>query len=114
VSGKVPELWHPDTGAIERAPVYSEKDGVTTVPLRFDPSGSVFVVFRRPSDGDHAVSMRVVVKEAPPAKGPIPELTILKAEYGAFGGTTDTRQRGRHRAGETGGQRRQPPRCGEQ
>jgi hypothetical protein len=23
VSGKIPELWHPDTGAIETAPVWS-------------------------------------------------------------------------------------------
>jgi len=46
VAGKQPELWHPDTGVMENAPVFSEKDGRTTVPLRFDPAGSVFVVFR--------------------------------------------------------------------
>ena len=49
VAGKVPELWHPDTGKFEPAPVFSEKDGRTTVPISFDPAGSVFVIFRKPS-----------------------------------------------------------------
>jgi hypothetical protein len=57
VSGKVPELWHPDTGVIEPAPVWGERNGRTTVHLNFDPAGSVFVIFR-PSTGfaDHVVS----------------------------------------------------------
>jgi hypothetical protein len=46
VAGKVPELWHPDTGVIEPAPVWNEHNGRTTVALDFDPPGSVFVVFR--------------------------------------------------------------------
>jgi hypothetical protein len=46
VSGKQPELWWPDTGRTELATAYEMKDGCTTLPLRFDPSGSVFVVFR--------------------------------------------------------------------
>jgi hypothetical protein len=44
--GKRPELWWPDTGRIERAAVYDEADGCVRLPIRFDPSGSVFVVFR--------------------------------------------------------------------
>ena len=39
VSGKTPELWHPDSGRIEKAAVYAEKDGRTTVPLSFDRDG---------------------------------------------------------------------------
>ena len=46
VSGKRPELWWPDTGRIVPAAAYEMKDDCTSVPLRFDPSGSVFVVFR--------------------------------------------------------------------
>ena len=49
VAGKQPELWHPDTGVMEDAPVFTEKGGRTTVPLRFGPAGSVFVVFRHPA-----------------------------------------------------------------
>jgi hypothetical protein len=46
VDGKAPELWHPDTGAIEPA-AYTIENGRTTVPLHLDPYGSVFVVFRQ-------------------------------------------------------------------
>ncbi|MFA6564781.1 MAG: glycosyl hydrolase [Verrucomicrobiia bacterium] len=46
VSGKQPELWWPDTGRTELVTAYEMKDGCTTLPLRFDPSGSMFVVFR--------------------------------------------------------------------
>lgn len=46
VSGKRPELWWPDTGRIEKLAVYDSDEGVIRVPIHFDPSGSVFVVFR--------------------------------------------------------------------
>jgi hypothetical protein len=46
VSGKVPELWHPDTGVIERPHCVAE-DGVIRVPLHLDGGGSAFVVFRK-------------------------------------------------------------------
>lgn len=50
VNGKVPELWYPDTGKIESYPIYWESgDGRTVLPLRFDPYGSFFVVFRNAS-----------------------------------------------------------------
>ncbi len=84
VSGKVPELWHPDTGKTERAPVYTEREGRTYLTLHFDPAGSVFVVFRQPATGDHAVAVRATVKEDTKAAGPATELTIVKAEYGVF------------------------------
>ena len=46
IAGKQPELWHAETGLSE--PVsYSIADGKTTVPLKLDPWGAVFVVFRR-------------------------------------------------------------------
>lgn len=57
VSGKIPELWHPDTGRMETAPIWSAHDGRTTVHLDLDPAGSVFVLFRRPTgDADHVVA----------------------------------------------------------
>jgi len=43
---KAPELWWPDSGRIERPPVYDVTDGVVRLPLNFGPAGSVFVVFR--------------------------------------------------------------------
>jgi len=47
ITGKQPELWWPDTGRIELAADFEIKDGITRVPLRLDPSGSVFVIFRQ-------------------------------------------------------------------
>jgi hypothetical protein len=46
VEGKAPELWHADTGMMEPA-AYRIANGSTTVPLRLDPYGTVFVVFRK-------------------------------------------------------------------
>lgn len=48
VDGHVPQLWRPDTGAIH-ATAFQKQDGRTAVTLALDPSGSVFVVFRRQS-----------------------------------------------------------------
>ena len=46
VTGKAPELWHPETGKSE--PVsFNIADGRTTVPLHLEPWGTVFVVFRK-------------------------------------------------------------------
>jgi hypothetical protein len=56
-SGKSPELWHPDTGVIEPAPVWNAQDGCTTLKLALDPAGSVFVIFRQPaSKADHIIA----------------------------------------------------------
>jgi hypothetical protein len=57
VSGKIPELWHPDTGRMETAALYRATNGSTTVPIQFDPVGSVFVVFREAAPTDHVVSL---------------------------------------------------------
>jgi hypothetical protein len=46
VTGKAAELWHADTGKIEPA-AYRIADGRTTVLLHLEPSGAVFVVFRK-------------------------------------------------------------------
>jgi hypothetical protein len=46
-AGKAPELWDAVTGEIARVWDYRpEKDGRTWVPLRLEPAGSMFVVFR--------------------------------------------------------------------
>jgi hypothetical protein len=48
VTGKAPELWHPETGKSEPA-CYQIADGRTTVPLHLEGWGTVFVVFRKPA-----------------------------------------------------------------
>ncbi|MBU0638975.1 MAG: hypothetical protein KKB50_08935 [Planctomycetes bacterium] len=49
VSGKLPELWDPLTGECRELPEFTTQAGRTTVPLRFDPHGSFFIVFRQPA-----------------------------------------------------------------
>jgi hypothetical protein len=81
VAGKTPELWHADTGIMEPAPVWHEEHGRTIVPLEFDPSGSVFVVFRKPAARDHAVAISKNIPSKTLAHQP--KLVIHRATYGA-------------------------------
>ena len=81
VSGKVPELWHPDTGVTEPAPVWSEHDGRMTVRLDFEPAGSVFVIFRHAAGGtDHMIA---VSGNASNQSSTGPKLEIQHAVYAA-------------------------------
>ena len=48
VQNKEAELWYPETGRTEPAS-YRIANGRTSVPLRFNPNESVFVVFRKPA-----------------------------------------------------------------
>jgi len=45
VSGKLPVLWHPETGKSE-AVSYSIANGITTVTLPLQPNDAVFVIFK--------------------------------------------------------------------
>ncbi len=49
ITGKQPELWDAVTGETRPAPVFYEQKGRTVVPLEFNPNGSIFVVFRKPT-----------------------------------------------------------------
>jgi hypothetical protein len=46
VTGKAPELWHAETGKAEPSS-YKITEGRTTIPLKLEPRGTVFVVFRK-------------------------------------------------------------------
>jgi alpha-L-rhamnosidase len=45
VSGRRPEIWHPETGAIAFPAHYDGADNVTRLPLRLEAHEAVFVVF---------------------------------------------------------------------
>ena len=63
ISGKQPELWQAEDGSISTAPVWSDKNGRTTVSLNLKGIQSIFVVFRKAaSKADHPVS--VVAKDS--------------------------------------------------
>lgn len=46
VSGSVPQLWDPETGAVTQPAVWGEERGRTKVVLHLTPAGSTFVVFK--------------------------------------------------------------------
>ena len=54
VTGKAPEIRHPDTGLVEPAS-YRVQDGRTIVPLRLEVDDAVFVVFRKPAQAPSRV-----------------------------------------------------------
>jgi hypothetical protein len=56
VADRIPELWTPDTGTVERLARFTQADGRTEVRITLDPLGSVFVVFRSGSAGLDPVS----------------------------------------------------------
>ncbi len=70
VGGKAPELWQAETGA-SRPAAYSIAGGRTAVPLRLDPNGAVFVVFRKAA-------------AAPSRALPVPAETIVASLTGAW------------------------------
>ena len=50
VSGLQPELWDALTGETRNAKAFYQSDGLTTVPLTFEPYGAVIVVFNKQID----------------------------------------------------------------
>ena len=59
VTGKAPELWYAETGKSEPAS-YNIADGRTTVPLHFEPWGTLFVVFRKATKATSRTLPKVV------------------------------------------------------
>jgi len=53
VNGKVPELWYPESGKIELAPIYEQTPAGMRVGLNLKQEESVFVVFRKPLPSGH-------------------------------------------------------------
>lgn len=85
VKGKVPEVWHPDTGKIEAAPAYSESGGRVSLTYDFSSAESVFVVFRESAKRPH---LQAFVPQNPLVDPALtPPIKIVRAWYG----TTDGR-----------------------
>ncbi len=82
VTGKLPEIWHPDTGKIEVAAQFTRNATNTVVPLMLDGTGSVFVVFRTKSTAPALVKQ---VKQSVVKAEQKKSLTILAATYGVLG-----------------------------
>jgi hypothetical protein len=92
VSGKTPELWWPDSGRIEPAAVFEQNNGMTSVSLRLEPSGSVFVVFRPGSSQlDGVTTVERDAKTIWPVAGRTGRITVRKASYGVLSDPARTR-----------------------
>ena len=95
VSGKVPELWWPDTGRIERASVFDQHNSTTRVALSLEPSGSIFVIFRK--NNSRAARLLAVsrggktVMSVNAGPQPVPRITLQKAVYGQLDDPARTR-----------------------
>lgn len=81
VTGRVPEIWHPDTGETETLALWREEDGRTLVPLQLDPCGSAFVLFaRRSHAASHFVSIESRSGSAPHGVGPTDAVRLLESD----------------------------------
>jgi hypothetical protein len=91
VAGKVAELWHPDTGEIERL-ASETSDGVTRVSLPLAARGSVFVVFRPPSKNfEPLASFTRNGQPVMPLQPKPPVIQIQKATFGVPGDLSRSR-----------------------
>lgn len=86
VSGRVPELWSPETGKTETAPLWSSNKTHTNVTLQLGPAESVFVVFPKKSKPGSKgyVGVERSGGNSPAPKPPVIE--ILSARYEATDG----------------------------
>ena len=83
VTGKQPELWNSEKGTIEDIVVFKEnEDGTTTIPLQLGSEEAVFIVFKKSIINNHLVATKMDLDK--PKAQPLPNLKILKAEYGTF------------------------------
>jgi hypothetical protein len=57
VQGKQPELWNATDGSVRLLPSFSEKDGITTVPLKLENLEGYFVVFNAKSENSGALNL---------------------------------------------------------
>jgi hypothetical protein len=69
VTGYAPELWYSETGKMVPAS-YKIAEGRTTVPLEFEPWGTVFVVFRTPAKITSRTLPKPVETQLAPLDGP--------------------------------------------
>jgi hypothetical protein len=69
VSGRAAEIWHPETGKIEKA-TYSIKDGKTKVHVRLEPNDAVFVVFSSKTGKSSFTVEKQVESELAKIEGP--------------------------------------------
>lgn len=99
VAGKIPQIWHPETGQVSPAVTWRSREGGIELPLRLGPFESVFVVFSPESSGDgaapgiteHVVSVQRDGQELLWPEGGRGTISIRKALYGILDDPQRTR-----------------------
>ena len=69
VDGREAEVWHPETGKIEKVS-YTIASGVTKVPMKLQPNDAVFVVFRNKAKVDSYVAPKATETQLATVEGP--------------------------------------------
>jgi F5/8 type C domain./Glycosyl hydrolases family 2, sugar binding domain. len=69
IQGKAAEIWHPETGKIEKAS-YNIEGGRTRVPLHLEPNDAVFVVFRKTTGNSSFTAPQIIEKNLAAVDGP--------------------------------------------
>ncbi len=85
IGDRQPELWNPETGTIENAPVWKSNQGRTTVSLRMESAGSTFVIFRKAPVKKHLTSLVWLGENEKEPK--LPKVEIISARYQATDGS---------------------------
>lgn len=83
VQGMVPERWDAQTGEIAAIPFRQGEYG-TQIDLHFEPEQSAFIIFRPSSNEADACVDDVSTSFDDTKEVPVPNLRIIRAEYGAF------------------------------
>jgi hypothetical protein len=87
VSGKQPEIWRSDSGQLTKLASWREENGRIILPLKLDAAGSLFIVFRSPSDSDPIVTMTRNGKSDPflnPSIQPSGEIQMFAEVAGVY------------------------------
>ena len=66
IAGRQPEIWDAEKGTVVDAPQWRVENGRTVVTLDFPPSGSAFVVFRRPAENAPVAKSGIQMKASAP------------------------------------------------
>lgn len=85
VKDKYPELWDPEIGEIRPLPVYTVEEGRICLPLKLDPSGSAFVVFRKKVSGGRIASVSLNGTVMFPGIPGVPEVTASMPGFAPAG-----------------------------
>ncbi len=87
VTGKTPEIWHPENGQMEKVS-FQIKDGRTIIPLRLEPNDAIFVIFKGKATVASYTQPKTVEKQIATITNPWK--VTFQAERGAPATTTLT------------------------